>query len=98
YRARTSDNPVERLLSPFTEVFDALKSSPIIGTGMASTNAAAVSIMGTAEFWWLNGNDVEAETARVLQETGLIGFVLVFAARLWLLIIAIRLGVRFKTP
>jgi hypothetical protein len=53
--------------------------------------------MGTYSFWWLN--DVfEVESARVLQETGIVGFVLVYAMRLWLLVKAISLSGRFRKP
>ena len=53
--------------------------------------------MGTADFWWLNYY-FELETARVVQETGVLGFILVYAARVWLLISAITLGRRFRSP
>jgi hypothetical protein len=33
-----------------------------------------------------------------MQETGIIGFILVYAARVWLLVKAISLGIRFRTP
>src|SRR5215467_65831 len=80
YRAGHSDDPVERIIGGITENYDAMLGAPALGTGMASTNAAAVAIMGTTDFWWLNGVGVEGETARVLLETGAVGFVLVFAA------------------
>ena len=54
--------------------------------------------MGTKDYWWLDGKFFEQEGARVLQETGVIGFILVYAARIWLLVKAISLGVRFRTP
>src|SRR5262249_44836405 len=54
-------------------------------------------VMGTTDYWWLD-NRFELETARVVQETGVIGFILVYAVRVWLLIRAITLGVRFRTP
>jgi hypothetical protein len=98
YRAQHADDPVDRLLAPLIEVYGALTESPIIGTGMASTHGVAVTIMGTKDYWWLNGNFFENEGARVLQETGVIGFILVYAARIWLLVKAIGLGVRFRTP
>ena len=98
YRAGHSDDPIDRMLSPLTEAYYALTESPIIGTGMASTHGSAVTIMGTADYWWLDGKFVEQEGARVLQETGVIGFILVYAARIWLLVKAITLGVRFRTP
>src|SRR5262249_37670045 len=78
YRAQHSDNPIDRLLCPITELFYAIQVSPILGIGMASTNSAAVSIMGTVDYWWLN-TLTELETARVTQETGVIGFILVYA-------------------
>ena len=40
----------------------------------------------------------EMETARVMQETGIIGFVLVYGFRIWLLVRAIGFGIRFRTP
>jgi hypothetical protein len=98
YRAANSDDPVYRLLSPINELIDAVADSPVIGVGMASTHGSAVTIMGTTDFWWLNGHYVEQETARVMQETGIVGFILVYAARIWLLLKAISLGIRFQTP
>jgi hypothetical protein len=53
--------------------------------------------MGTLDFWWLDGRYYEYEGSRVLEETGVIGFILVYAARIWLLVKAITLGVRFRT-
>jgi hypothetical protein len=68
------------------------------GTGIGSTSGGALAIMGARDLWWLNGMLFEVEPARVLQETGLIGFILVYGARAWLLLKAITLGVRFRTP
>jgi O-Antigen ligase len=98
YRAEHADNPMDRLLSPLTESYDVLTESPIIGAGLASTHASAITIMGTKDYWWLNGKFAEQEPARVLQEAGVLGFILVYAARIWLLVKAISLGRRFRTP
>jgi hypothetical protein len=99
HRAEHSgDNAIDRMLSPLIEAYGALTESPIIGAGMASTHGSAVTIMGTLDYWWLDGKFFEQEGARVLQETGVIGFILVYAARIWLLAKAITLGVRFRTP
>ena len=70
----------------------------MIGTGMGTTSGGALNLMHAADFWWLNGKLFEVEMARVLQETGIVGFILVYAARVWLLIKAIRLGTRFRNP
>jgi len=98
YRVDHADGPLERLIWGITETYDAMVGAPALGTGMASTNAAAITIMETADFWWLNDVGVEGEMARVVLETGTIGFILVFAARIWLLLSAIWLGTRFRTP
>ena len=97
YRAEHADNPTDRMLSPLTEVVAAVEDAPIIGAGMASTHSSALTIMATKEFWWLHGQYFEQEGARVLQETGVLGFMLVYGARIWLLIRAIRLGMRFRS-
>jgi hypothetical protein len=54
--------------------------------------------MGTATYWWLDGNVFEVETARVLQELGLLGFVLIYLTRVWLVAQSMRLAMRFRTP
>src|SRR5262249_1029826 len=77
--------------------YGALQVMGPLGQGIGSTGGAAAAIMGTSDFWWLEGL-FEDETARVLQETGIIGFVLVYAARVWLFVKAISLGLRFRTP
>jgi hypothetical protein len=98
YRAQHADEPMDRILAPLTETYGVLTGSPIIGAGLASTHASAIAIMGTKDYWWLDGKFAEQEPARVLQETGVIGFILVYAARIWLLVKAISLGLRFRTP
>jgi hypothetical protein len=94
----TSFDTTSRLLSPVTELYSAFQTTPIIGLGMGSAHSSSVSIMGTRDMWWLQGNVYELETARVLQETGIIGFILIYGCRIWLLIKAISLAMRFRTP
>jgi O-antigen ligase len=96
--AETSYDATNRLLSPVTELYSALQTTPIIGLGMGSAHGSSVSIMGTRDMWWLQGNLYELETARVLQETGVIGFFLIYGCRIWLLLKAISLAMRFRTP
>jgi hypothetical protein len=98
YRAGHSDDPIDRLLSPLTETYGVLGETPIIGAGLASTAASAMTIMGTKDYWWLGGIGAEQEPARVLQEAGVIGFLLTYAVRIWLLVKAISLGRWFRTP
>jgi hypothetical protein len=97
YRHEHADDTIFRMLAPLVEVYGTLTEAPIIGAGLASTHGSAVTIMGTLDYWWLHGLLVETEPARVLQETGVIGFILVYVARIWLLVKAISLGLRFRT-
>jgi hypothetical protein len=87
-----------RLLSPFVELYGAIETSPIIGLGMGSAHASSMSIMQTLDPWWLQGNIFEVETARVTQEIGVIGFLLIYGCRIWLLVKAISLAMCFRTP
>src|SRR5262249_1922443 len=96
-RHQTAGEPMYRVLLPVTETYAAVVESPIIGTGLASTHASAATIMGTKDYWWLD-TQYENEPARVWLETGVIGFILLYAARIWLLVKAINLGLRFRTP
>jgi len=99
YRVQhAADSPMYRALYwPLTEIYSAVTESPIIGVGVGSTHGSAVTIMGTKDYWWLEGTFFENESARVWQETGVIGFILVYVARIWLLVKAISLGLRFRT-
>jgi hypothetical protein len=98
HRSEQANDVMSRVLSPLVQAWSALLTSGPIGTGMGSASSGAQGIMGTRDFWWLNGAFFEVETARVLQETGIVGFILVYAARVWLLVKAISLGVRFRNP
>ena len=89
---------LHRIISPLYELYLAFQTSPIFGLGIGSSHSSAVSIMQTQDFWWLGGNLFEVETARVLQEAGILGFILVYACRIWLVALAIRLAMRFRTP
>lgn len=97
YRSEHSDDPIMRVLSPLTELYDAAREFSIVGAGLGSTSAAAITIMGTTTWWWLQGIFFEQETARVLQESGFLGFLLVYAARIWLLAAAIKMTFRFRS-
>jgi hypothetical protein len=98
YRVEHAGDTSARILSPLTQAYDAMQIKEPFGVGMGTTNGGALAIMKTDDFWWLNGNTFEIETGRVIQETGLIGFILIYAVRVWLLVKAITLGVRFRTP
>ena len=98
FRAEQANDTISRLLAPLDQTWAALFASGPIGTGMGSTSGSALSIMGTNEFWWFNGLFFEVESARVLQEVGIVGLVLVYAMRVWLLVKAMSLSRNFRNP
>lgn len=100
-RATTADSNVMRLMSPYTELANAFETSPVFGTGIGTNGNGSWVIVGIRtlhEAWWLHGNIFEVETARVMQEVGVIGFLLVYSVRLTLLAWAVVLSVRLRTP
>jgi len=100
YRARAegADDTITRIVSPFAEPYGAFQTSPILGLGIGSAQNSAATVMQSVSYWWLGGNLYEVETARVLQETGIIGLILVYGCRIWLLARAIGLAMQFRTP
>jgi O-antigen ligase len=97
-RAQSTEDTAARFASPFTELYGAFETTPIIGLGMGSAHSSSFLIMGSYDMWWLQGHVYEMETARVLQETGVIGFLLVYGCRIWLLVKAVGLALRSRTP
>jgi O-antigen ligase len=98
HRAGNSDSAVMRFFSPVTETMGALDVSPIFGYGPGSTHGSAATIMGDKTYWWLDNNFFEVEPARIMQETGIFGFVIVFALRIYLTVMAISFTFRLRTP
>jgi hypothetical protein len=96
-RSGTADDTWARIISPFYELYLAFQTSPAFGLGIGSAHSSASNIMQTLDYWWLNGNMFEIETARVMQETGLLGFILVYGCRVWLVTLAIGSAMRFRT-
>lgn len=98
YRSENSDDPLERLYSPISEMLTALETSPLIGTGIGTTANAGATIMQSRELWWLDGHLYELETARVMQEVGIVGFLLVFGMRIVLVFTAAAMVMRLREP
>ena len=97
-RSGNADNPIDRMEAPFTELLYAFEGTPAFGLGIGVTHASAATIMGTRDAWWLMGNVFELETARVMTEMGIFGFILVFALRFYLLFFAVAMVIRLRTP
>lgn len=98
YRAANADSNIGRFLSPVTETMGALDVSPIFGYGPGSTHGAAGTIMNDNTYWWLENNFFEVEPARVMQETGVLGFLIVYALRIYLTVLAVSFSFQLRTP
>jgi len=101
HRTTEGDEAIARILSPFTQLLEAAQSTPIFGLGIGVNSNSTNSIMGVkdaSEMWWLDGKIFEDETARVMQDVGLLGFALVYTVRLALIIWALRMALTLRTP
>jgi O-antigen ligase len=98
YRAENSDSTIVRFMSPFVETIGAFQVSPLFGTGMGTNSNAAATVMGSGYFYWLDGNFFELESARILQEIGLLGFILSYIIRFYLVIMALQYMARHRDP
>lgn len=88
FRAENADSPLARIASPVIETANAFNASPAIGTGIGTNANAAGSLMGIGDGgipWWLNGNYFELEPARIMQEIGLGGFIVVMLPKVFVI-------------
>jgi hypothetical protein len=99
-RASNADSAVDRIFSPVKQAIEAFEVTPVFGLGIGVTHNATSRIMGISDFtqsWWLQGKFFEDETARVLQEVGIVGFILVYAVRFALFGWAVAMTTRLRT-
>lgn len=89
YRTQNTDSVFVRFLSPVVDTIGAYQTSPLFGLGIGS-NSNAAPTLGGADQYWLQGNYFELETARVMQDLGLGGFVLVYFMKVYVIFMVIR--------
>jgi hypothetical protein len=87
-----------RVFSPLYQTLEALSDAPALGFGIGTTHNAALTIMGTADPWWLHNLIFEDEMARVTAELGVIGLLLNYFVRFLIAASALRWGISFKDP
>jgi hypothetical protein len=92
----SSDSALDRLLSPVSQVIEALSGAPALGIGIGTTHPSSFTIMGTDWPWWLGDMLTETEMARVTVELGVIGLLLVFGLRVLVAAFALRAALSFK--
>ena len=98
FRAQNAGSTSDRLLSPFVETMGAFEVAPIFGTGLGTTHNSAAVIMRATDRWWLGQHQFEIEAARIMQELGLVGFMLIYAVRIALIVAAIKMISRLRSP
>ena len=88
FRAENSDSTTSRLLSPLVQTVDAFQQSPLFGLGVGANANVGASLVDPS-LYWLNLL-VELESARVMQELGLAGFLLFYLTKFCLIWLVIR--------
>jgi hypothetical protein len=98
YRAESSGDSASRVVAPLVQLNDALSNAPFFGMGIGVTHTSALTIMGSTTPWWLGGLEEEEEVARVAEELGVIGVLLLYLVRFLVVAIAVRCTSAFKDP
>lgn len=96
-RAAQTGDVAGRLLAPFLEPIALASEAGMVGYGIGATHQAATLLVDGAAFSWLHLL-VEVESSRVMLELGVIGFLLVYALRLYLIGLALRQAWSLRDP
>lgn len=96
--AGTGKDVVERIMTPLQAPLHVLPEAGLLGFGIGATHQAAMSLVGGKPFFWLRGLGVEVESGRVMIELGPLGFLLVFFARIYLILFAFQRIQTLRTP
>ncbi len=90
-RARTAGDDQRRISDVLTQPLEFADDARIAGFGAGATHqAASVLVTGGASYWWLPELRFEDEPGRVMLELGVLGFVIVLAAKISMLRLARR--------
>jgi len=100
YRTETSGDTNDRFIAPFRQLNEVLSDAPFFGLGIGVTHTAAFTIMGTTDPWWLGDPRIveEEEIARMAEEIGIVGVLLLYLARFLIVALALRCTSSFKDP
>jgi hypothetical protein len=103
-RAQSSEDAPSRILSPFVDPYYAFAVGGFLGDGIGSTHQAAEKLEGPAPLPRLAGSitgsgaDFEGESGKIMVELGLVGFLLIYAARIAIVFLALRYISLLKRP
>jgi hypothetical protein len=84
-RRQVAADTQERIESLLLDPFKLAADAGLIGYGAGSTHQVAPALVRDAGYYqWLPTTDFEDETGRIMLELGIVGFVVVFALRVYL--------------
>ncbi|HVR07555.1 MAG TPA: hypothetical protein VMW75_05860 [Thermoanaerobaculia bacterium] len=90
-RAAGTEDIGDRLVLPFISPWETLPDAGPLGYGIGATHQTAAAVTpGIVPYSWLDGHAFEAESGRVMFELGPVGFLLVYFARVYLIVFALR--------
>lgn len=89
FRAETAGDASGRFTAPLIEMSNALAVTPLFGMGIGS-NSNASAMLADPSLYWLQGNLFEVEHARVIQDLGIAGFLLVYFLKFYATYLIIR--------
>jgi hypothetical protein len=97
-RASGTSDVAGRLIAPFLTPWELLPRIGLFGYGTGSTHQTAAAVAPSIiPYSWLDGLLTEGETGKIMVELGPLGFILIYAFRLVLVVIAFGYAKSLRT-
>ncbi|HTQ79452.1 MAG TPA: hypothetical protein VMM92_05610, partial [Thermoanaerobaculia bacterium] len=97
-RASESEDALSRVAAPFLSPIRLLPEVGLFGVGIGATHQTAMAVTnGIVPYSWLHGLVTEVESGKVMIELGLLGFVLIYLLRIYLILFAFQQVIRLRT-
>lgn len=90
-RARGGQDVLGRIVQPFVTPFQLAGEVGFLGFGIGASHQTAEAVTkGVAPYSWLRGLHQEAEPSKIMLELGILGWFLIFLARIGLVVAGLR--------
>ncbi len=97
-RARGSQDVLARIVGPFVAPFELAGEVGFLGLGIGASHQTAEAVTkGVAPYSWLRGLHQEAEPSKIMLELGILGWFLIFLARIGLVVAGLRAVFRLRS-
>jgi hypothetical protein len=97
-RAAGSTDLASRVTSPLRSPYLLMPDAGVFGFGIGATHQTATAVAPSIiPYSWLKGLITEVETGRVMVELGVVGFVLIYALRLFMIGLAFQYAKTLQT-